>query len=170
MRILFKGKKTDFSPIFRKKARSAIRFYLQKLNVKKSLLKDAVITVLYGQMESAADVGNLQVYFKDNHTVLDKTKFDIQLSRSPHQTTKTKLTTIAHECVHVKQYITGEMDDVYKTDELMVGTLWKGKMFHNDKHAKRNLDAYYNSPWEIEAYGKMDGLFARWENFYKKKS
>jgi len=58
---------------------------------------------------------------------------------------KNILKTIAHELVHVKQYLRGE------TNEAL--TRWKGARISDD------LD-YYLQPWEIEAYGLETGLFA----------
>lgn len=49
------------------------------------------------------------------------------------------LTTIAHEMVHVKQYVRKEIPIVFPDD---------GK--------------YYEWPWEIEAFGREWGLFRTW--------
>jgi hypothetical protein len=66
--------------------------------------------------------------------------------------------TLAHEMVHVKQYIYNETNDSLST--------WKGK--------KINPDAvdYWSHPWELDAYGTEPGLLynfvtknALWEVF-----
>jgi hypothetical protein len=68
------------------------------------------------------------------------------------------LETLAHEMVHVKQYIDGETND-----EL---TRWRGKKVNPDK-----ID-YWIQPWEIDAYGRETGLLTKfaisehlWETF-----
>lgn len=57
---------------------------------------------------------------------------------------------LAHEMVHVKQYVTGELVDH--------GThcSWKGK---NYEEYEANSDDYFFSPWEVEAYGMQVGLY-----------
>ena len=57
------------------------------------------------------------------------------------------LETLAHEMVHVKQYIEGETND-----EL---TRWRGKKVNPDK-----ID-YWVQPWEIDAYGREAGLITK---------
>lgn len=60
-----------------------------------------------------------------------------------------KLLTLAHECVHLKQYIRGEMIDVDYNS-----TLWKGKSIAN------NLSSY-QTEYEIEATGIGTLIFER---------
>ena len=55
------------------------------------------------------------------------------------------LQTLAHEIVHVKQYIRGE------TDECL--SHWKGIKVDTDRIE------YFSYPWEIEANGVETGLF-----------
>jgi len=57
------------------------------------------------------------------------------------------LKTLAHELVHVKQYIRGELS--WRD----AGLLWKG-VNHNPK----NLLHYYELPYEVEAHGREYGL------------
>ena len=52
---------------------------------------------------------------------------------------------IAHEMVHVKQYVYGE------TNETL--TRWKGSLITESD--------YWTEPWEIEAYGRECGLFTK---------
>ena len=65
---------------------------------------------------------------------------------------KEMLRTLAHEMVHLKQYATGELsiddDGIY-----LYGEEWKPK----GKQHK-----YFDSPWELEAYGRDFGLYYRW--------
>jgi len=57
------------------------------------------------------------------------------------------LSTIAHEMVHVKQYIEGELNEEM--------SYWKGKRVNSDKME------YWTSPWEIEAHGIEIGLITK---------
>jgi hypothetical protein len=55
--------------------------------------------------------------------------------------------TLAHEMVHVKQYVDGELNDTMTT--------WRGKKVNAD-----NIE-YWSQPWEIEALGKECGLITK---------
>ena len=55
--------------------------------------------------------------------------------------------TLAHEMVHVKQYIYNETND-----DLSV---WHGKKYNSDK-----MD-YWSHPWEIDAHGRETGLLTK---------
>jgi hypothetical protein len=54
------------------------------------------------------------------------------------------LETLAHEMVHIKQYVMNETDDGL--------TRWRNKKIDSNK-----VD-YWNHPWEIDAYGREPGL------------
>lgn len=54
------------------------------------------------------------------------------------------LMTLAHEVVHVKQYAVGELSENHAS--------WRGKRVNED------VD-YWESPWEIEAFGRERGLY-----------
>ena len=58
------------------------------------------------------------------------------------------LKTLAHELVHVKQYLVGDLTWRDK------GMLWGGELF-TPKYLTEQLD----TPYEVEAYGKEKGLF-----------
>ena len=68
----------------------------------------------------------------------------------------TILRILAHELVHVKQYLVGDMTCRTK------GMLWKGVMF-----APEYLTEQLKTPYEVEAYGKERGLlvsfFIKWK-------
>lgn len=67
---------------------------------------------------------------------LEPRQFEIEIKRS--LPLREMLTTLAHELVHVKQYVLKEIPS--------------------------NLDQgdYWNRPWEVEAHGRETGLFIRW--------
>lgn len=63
---------------------------------------------------------------------------------------------LGHELVHVKQYLNNEVFDYASGDVRYKGTLY-------DSAWRENEEAYYDAPWEIEAYGREYGL---WRTFY----
>ena len=58
------------------------------------------------------------------------------------------LKTLAHELVHVKQYLVGDLTWRDK------GMMWRGEMF-----LPEYLTEQLDTPYEIEAYGREKGLF-----------
>lgn len=73
--------------------------------------------------------------------------------------------TLAHEMVHVKQHVRNEIGKkhvILKKDSLIVLTEWNGSIWK----PRPGEDEYYDSPWEIEAYGKEIGLAHQFANFW----
>ena len=71
--------------------------------------------------------------------------------------------TLAHEMVHVKQHAKNELRTghmVAARGGLKICSKWMGKIWQ----PKGKEDDYYDSPWEIEAYGREVGLYQRWVN------
>ena len=64
---------------------------------------------------------------------------------------KQTLLTLAHECVHLKQYVLDELRDASRNT-----SKWKKESFDIDKVH------YYDHPWETEAYGREWGLYVRY--------
>lgn len=66
------------------------------------------------------------------------------------------LKTLAHELVHVKQYVLGELKPVNN-----------GFVFKKTLYTPNTLLDYFDSPFEVEAYGREKGLLvaflARWK-------
>jgi hypothetical protein len=80
------------------------------------------------------------------HGVVDRlSRYEYQIDLSKKLGRKGIISTLAHEIVHIKQMIRGEL--VIKSSH----SKWNGKTF------PASYD-YYNSPWEIEAYGREVGL------------
>jgi hypothetical protein len=67
---------------------------------------------------------------------------------------------LAHELVHVKQYVMGELKPTAN------GFVYKKTMY-----SPENRDEYYDQPFEIEAYGRERGLLnsflLRWKEIEK---
>ena len=86
--------------------------------------------------------------------------FEIELDAnlSPKQT----LRALAHEMVHLKQYATGQMKDLYSDQS----TKWEGKIH---KYVDNQPNDYWTYPWEIEAYGREVGLYVMFKSHLKRK-
>lgn len=56
---------------------------------------------------------------------------------------------LAHEFVHIKQYVLNEMSDGDN------GIIWKGDLYEQDKQ-------YDVIPWEDEAYTREEELYNKW--------
>lgn len=72
--------------------------------------------------------------------------------------------TLAHEMVHVKQHAKNELKIgivVVSRGKLKMTSKWHGKIWK----PKRNEDHYFDSPWEIESYGREVGLLHKWVAF-----
>ena len=61
-----------------------------------------------------------------------------------------KLHTLAHEMIHVKQYVYGELNEGM--------TVWRGKKVNSEEIP------YAQQPWEIEAWNKGDRLYKAFKN------
>ena len=73
---------------------------------------------------------------------------DYNRTRSDTEWGHTILRILAHELVHVKQYLMGDLTWRDK------GMMWRGEMF-----LPEYLTEQLDTPYEIEAYGKEKGLF-----------
>jgi len=78
-------------------------------------------------------------------------EFLIQIRRE-YSRRKT-LSVLAHELVHVKQHLLGELKN---SPDGIKYTVWQGKRYDDTKIN------YYDYPWEIEAYGREGGLLRRY--------
>lgn len=70
-------------------------------------------------------------------------EFDIYVKKSA--SVRFMLMTLAHECVHLKQYAMGELQESH--------LVWRGVKMDPDIN-------YWESPWEIEAFGRERGLYS----------
>ena len=77
--------------------------------------------------------------------------------------------TLAHEMVHVKQYAKNELSKVMTAARggkgIRIASKWQGEIWD----PKKKEDAYWDCPWEIEAYGREVGLYQRWFDMKDKK-
>ena len=96
---------------------------------------------------------------RDFKVIIDHHRAEIDdygRTRSDTEWGHTILRTLAHELVHVKQYLVGDLSWRDK------GMLWKGEIF-----APEYLTDQLETPYEVEAYGKEKGLlvsfFVKWK-------
>lgn len=61
--------------------------------------------------------------------------------------------TLIHELIHVKQYANNQLFDYIDGD-----TKFEGRVFK--RAGDNDYEKYWDSPWEVEAYGRTDGVFA----------
>lgn len=85
--------------------------------------------------------------------------FTIRMKRAPIED---MIKVLAHEMVHVKQYAKNELGKELAMARggkgLRIATRWLGDLWS----PKRKEDAYWDAPWEIEAYGREVGLYQKW--------
>lgn len=106
----------------RKYAESMATFVCNKFDISPN------IEICFKRMTNDANYG-YACHLEDND-------YEVEIKRSLRM--REMLTTLAHELVHVKQYVKGEMP--------------------------KNITAgdYWDRPHEIEAHGRETGLFIRW--------
>ena len=130
---------------FNEYVQRASQFYAEQL-FPKQLLRHIVVSIKFNKHLDAFGYTSVE---KRNSKGKAR-EFLIELH--PYITGKEILKTLAHEFVHVKQYVYEELNEEQ--------TQWQGKPFDSDA-----VD-YYELPWEIEAFGLEVGLFT---NFAKKE-
>ena len=89
---------------------------------------------------------------------VSKNEYTITLSRTLGK--RPLFATLAHEIVHVKQFVLGELRSVQKA------FIWDGKRF---PVGKDDDYIYFDSPWEIEAYGREVGLTHKYYRHISRK-
>ena len=124
---------------FRPYVRRAALYYAEKLMTKK-MLENIYLKIKFCQKLDVYGYASVEDYNDSNKP----REFLVELN--PHIGARDILETLAHEMVHVKQYVYGE------TNEAM--TRWRGKKVNS------NID-YWDEPWEVEANGMAVGLFTR---------
>lgn len=119
------------------------KFFTKELNkqitVKLKLIKKDV--VLYEE-ECA------EVEWIDNNR--QPRKFVISIHVPKKVSLRYIIRTLAHEMVHVKQFVRNELIDLASTD-------YNVSVFKNKRY-NINKVSYFDQPWEIEAYGREYGL------------
>lgn len=144
MRITTSGKPKK---ITKKECVAAAKFYGQRL-LSSRLYKNIRVKIVF---DSPKNMGLSEAYCEwtdDNH---NPREFQITINKKLPR--EEALLVLAHECVHVKQYAKRELKDYLRHNK----TSWKGVVINTSD----DLD-YWDTPWEVEAYGKEKGLLARY--------
>lgn len=131
---------------FNEYVQRASQFYAEQL-FPKQLLRHLVVSIKFNKHLDAYGYTSVE----KRNTRGQAREFLIELH--PYISGKQILKTLAHEFVHVKHYVYGELNEEQ--------TIWQGEPFDSDA-----VD-YYELPWEIEAHGREAGLFTQ---FAKKES
>lgn len=142
-----------------------VKFVLDKF-VQKSIQSRATIKIKIvhkDDLDDSVDSDDLKRYrawcFYDG-VVNDRRTFTVVLNAQQVKSAAKRqfvrlqplLVDLGHELIHVKQYLNNEIFDY--TDGAV---RYKGSYF--DSSYQDNEELYYDSPWEIEAYGREQGLF-----------
>jgi len=130
---------------FNEYVQRASQFYAEQL-FHKQLLRHIVVTIKFNKHLDAFGYSSIE----KRNTKGAAREFLIELH--PYISGVEILKTLAHEFVHIKQYVEGDLNDSQ--------TEWKSEAIDSDA-----VD-YYSLPWEIEAFGLEVGLFT---NFAKKE-
>ena len=127
----------------KKKINFAVDFYSTRLIESTRIRNNCEITINFYRYNEKNKTAFVDI--DDYNTKGQPRKFSIYLAK---QSEEEILKILAHEMVHIKQYIAGEIDNFLES--------WKGEYFD------RELSTYYNFPWEKEAYEKADILYNEW--------
>jgi len=130
---------------FNEYVQRASQFYAEQLFTKQ-LLRHIVVSIKFNKHLDAFGYSSIE----KRNTKGAAREFLIELH--PYISGVEILKTLAHEFVHIKQYVQGDLNDSQ--------TEWKGEACDSDA-----MD-YYSLPWEVEAFGLEVGLFT---NFAKKE-
>ena len=137
--------------------KDSVRFFADQL-MSSRLTKNMVIEVIHKpNLSVMAEVGA-----KDDGRYPKHFKIDIRAANGDDPIVQT----LAHEMVHVKQYAKNQLST-------RLQRVAKGKGHHYEYVMKwynkvwepgKKEDEYWDSPWELEAYGKEPGLYHKWLN------
>ena len=130
---------------FNEYVQRASQFYAEQLFTKQ-LLRHIVVSIKFNKHLNAFGYSSIE----KRNTKGAAREFLIELH--PYISGVEILKTLAHEFVHIKQYVEGDLNDSQ--------TEWQGEAIDSD-----SMD-YYSLPWEVEAFGLEVGLFT---NFAKKE-
>lgn len=140
----------------------ALEFYLKRLRVY-SLSKDIDIRFScadLGEDGWIASCAHTKLKFNKNKTEAKKFyEIKIQINTNPEAVPNAKemYSALAHECVHLKQYVKKELLYIYGKKNGITRTkyiIWKGQK-KTEKQWKAFVNGFYaHFPWEREAFAK----------------
>lgn len=128
-------------PHQRKDIKSAIKTFINHL-ISDELLIDSLNVRIKFVNALNADGFCEAINFDDDFGAVDYLiEIDADLSEN------NRFLTLAHEIIHVKQYLTGELSVDHR--------YWRGKKI-------KDVD-YYSQPWEIEAHNLEQSVLKSWK-------
>jgi len=128
---------TNFKPFIER----AANFYSKELIKNTRIRNNCFTTIKF--VKTLEEYGYASV--EDYNTRKEPREFLIEIH--PGIGARRILETLAHEMVHIKQFIYKETDDTLAS--------WKGKSVNLNK-----ID-YWEHPWEIDAHGRETGLLTK---------
>jgi hypothetical protein len=163
--------KSDLS-LLRKFSNFVLKKFVKNSTLNKSLVKIEVVHA--NDLDNSADIDDLRnynawCYYEGVQN--DKKVFKVILNirqvnkkaKKPLVRLKKLIVDLGHELVHVKQYMNNEIFDYVSG-----GVRYKGSVF--DQSYQMDEQAYYESPWELEAYGREWGLYKMFSSKIKMES
>lgn len=127
----------DFKPFVVR----AVEFYAENLISSKRLRDNIHLTVKFNPNLKVWAFASIEDYNASNKPR------DFLIEIHPWLGAAELLKTLAHEMVHIKQYVMGETNETLSK--------WKGMSIDSDA-----ID-YYEHPWEMEAYSLETGLWTK---------
>jgi len=124
----------------------AATFFVQYLLTKR-LSETINLTIEFERFSKGCNDYAYCDYTGDNHRPKD---FVITIDKTLSK--RETLMALAHECVHLRQYATGELKDIFRPVRMIK---WRGVKFIDGE-----LD-YWDQEWEWEAYGREKGLYIK---------
>jgi hypothetical protein len=160
--------KSDVNYI-REYANFVLNRFVPKSVQKTALIKIKIIHPDDLDDEEYEEARSIRAWCMYEGVIKDKRQFSVVLTyprynaaaKKPLTRLKKILIDLGHELIHVKQYLNNEIFD-YKNGFVR----YKGEEF--DDSYKTRLENYFESPWEVEAYGREYGLFRIYEQMKKK--
>lgn len=126
---------------FRPYVQRSVNFYAEYLIPSKKLRDNLKLTINFNENLSVWAYASIEDYNSSNKAR------DFLIEIHPWIGAKEILKTLAHEMVHIKQFVNGETNSRLSK--------WKGVPINPD-----TID-YYSHPWEMEAYSIEVGLFTK---------
>ena len=128
----------EFKPF----VRDALMFYAEQLIPSKRLRDNINLTIKFNEKIDVWAFASIEDYNASNKPR------DFLIEIHPWIGARNIFKTLAHEMVHIKQFVNLETNDTLSK--------WKGVPIDSDA-----ID-YYQHPWELEAYGMEIGLFTNY--------
>ena len=160
MNIRIQGYRTSNLALY-KDLRKAARFYGESLLGKRMSANISLNIKLTKYVKKNPDELGSCIPTDDSPYRQRKFQIELDLDRSEESHV---LAVLAHEMVHVKQYVRNELLDLETLDLDSLRTRWKSRTYIDDN------TTYDDQPWEKEAFRLQDKLHQQFEESYYGKA